>query len=387
MAYAVIPEATAMLLVRALGLLYNQAGIYGPSHAVTQGAVRSVFAELEQALKTFGPIEIAVGDNLMLVNGAGEGLGAAAGKNLYDRMALYKLGGLLFTPPLDQREFFFVVHLFGTPPIKLAADGGFEAVLKRANLRTVRAVSVAYQRVSGDEPAVLGHDKTKSIYFSAEPAAPRAAETLKSAKPGMLDLSAALAGAAPLSRGETREAPEQAPESASQSTRRERAHALATMLRDAAAALDRDLAETGSTQEVSRALGRIREALSDMAAGSRHDITVLASEVDEDSKTIASIESAARRRGIGLKLTRGDLINRYAELNQEIVQPLTVSTGVIDLLQSGKSGELNDSQRELLKMAAEGVERVNQLVAYMNRISGLPSTYTPNADLISETYR
>jgi hypothetical protein len=386
MAYAVIPEATAVLVVRALGMLVNQAGVYGPLHNVTQGAARSVFVELEQALATFGPIEIAAGENLILVNGAGEELGAAAGKNLLDRMNLYKLGGLLFTRPLDQREFLFVVQLFGTSPMKLAAEGGFEAVLKRANLRSIRAVSVAYQRLTGDEPAIEP-DTGKSIYFSAEPVAPRTAEPLKPAKPGVLDLSAALAGAAPSGRGTTADEPERHAESASQATRRERAQALAAMLRDTAEALERGLDEESSSLAVSQTLSRIRDALTDMTDGSQRDIAVLAGEVDEDSKTIASIESAARRRGIGLKLTRSELIQRYAELNQEIAQPLTVSTGVIDLLNSGKAGTLTESQRELLDMAAESVTRVNQLVAYMTRISGVPSSYTPDGGLIAATYR
>ncbi len=387
MAYAAIPEATSVLLVRALGMLVNQAGIYGPAHNVTQGAARSVFAEFEGALKTYGPIEIAVGnDNLLLMNGAGDGLGPAVGKNLLDRMLLYKIGGLLFTPPLDQREFLYIVQLFGTPPVKLGAEGGFEAVLKRANLRSVRAVSVAYQRLTGDEPAVETN-KEKSLYFSAEPVAPRTAEPLKPTKPEVLDLSAALAGTAPLGfRGADSETGKSAA-NAQQMSRRRRAQALAEMLRDTAAALERSFDDASSVDAVNVALGRIYDALADMTAGSRRDIAVLAGEVDEDSKTIASIESAARRRGIGLKLTRSELMRRYAELNQEIAQPLTVSTGVIDLLNSGKAGRLTDAQKELLAMAAEGVERVNQLVAYMSRIAGMPDSLTPNAEMIADTYK
>jgi signal transduction histidine kinase len=388
MGFQAIPDTEAVLLVRALGLLFHQAGIYGPSHNVAQTAARCVFAELEQMLNTFGPIEIATGENLMLVNGASEGLGAAAGKNLLDRMTLYKLGGLLFMPPLDQREFLYLVQLFGTPPAKLAQDGGFEAVLKKADLRSVRVVSVAYQRLTGDEPAAET-DKTKSLYFSSDPVTSRMDEAPKAAiaKPGILDLSFALAGGQSLRHGETRAAPITATESPSQTTRRERAQALAAMLRDAAAVLERGMDAPDSADEIGLAIQRIRGALTDLTAGSRREIATLASEVDEDSKTIASIESAARRRGIELKLTRDELMRRYAELNQEIAQPLTVSSGVIALLQSGKSGALNDSQRELLKMANEGVERVNQLVSYLTRIAGLPDSLSPDEGLLRDTYR
>jgi signal transduction histidine kinase len=301
-------------------------------------------------------------------------------------MNLYKVGGLLFTPPLDRQEFQFCVNLFGTPPQKLVAEGGFEAILKRAGLRSIRVVSVAYQRVTGDEPAVAS-DKAKSHFFSAEPVVARIEEAVKPKRPAMLDLSAALNGSAPLGTDDSPDLPESAPETRSAQSRRERSAALAAMLRDAAAALERDQGSEAPQTEMSGTLDKIREALSEMAAGSRRDISTLASQVDEDSKTIASIESAARRRGIGLKLTRGELVQRYAELNQEIVQPLTVSSGVIDLLSSGKAGDLSESQLELLKMAAESVDRVNQLVSHMSSISGLPESFTPDREVISDSYR
>ena len=371
------------MLIRALGLLVSQAGVYGPVHNVTQSAARSVFAELDRAIKTFGPIELTARDGLVLINGTGESFGPAPGKNLYDRMALYKISGLLFVPPPDQGEFLLCVRLFGTPPQTLAAEGGFEAVLKRSGLRSIRVVSVAYQRVTGKEPAPPP-EKEKAFTLVAEPAAARAAaEPVKPARPAMLDLSAAFRSPAPT----VEDAPDDQPpeENTSAAARRkQRAAALAAMLRDAAAALDRDT--DVSQTEVNGALEQIRTALSEMVDGSRRDISTLASQVDEDSKTIASIESAARRRGIGLKLTRGELVQRYAELNQEIVQPLTVSSGVIDLLHSGKAGALSESQLELLKMAAESVDRVNQLVVYMTRISGLPESYTPDHAVITDSY-
>jgi hypothetical protein len=367
--------------------LVSQAGVYGAQHNVTQSAARSVFVELDRALKSFGPVEFAVGEGQLLVNGKGLGAGALAGKNLYDRMVLYKVGGILLAPPLEMGEFLYFVGLFGTPPLSLAEQGGFEALLKRAAFRSVQVVNVSYQRVTGEAPAPAP-DVSKARFFNAEAAAPHAIGHAKPPPPkdSVLDLSAALAGAAPLS-SVADEAPEPsaaAKEGEAAATRRKRAQALAAMLRDAAAVLERgvdnDAAPFGAV------LDRIRDVLADMTNGSRRGIATLASEVEEDSKTIASIESAARRRGIGLKLTRGELIQRYAELNQEIVQPLTVSSGVIDLLHSGKTGELNESQRDLLKMASDSMDRVNQLVNYLNRVTGLPESLTPDAAVIRDSY-
>ncbi len=389
MAYEKIADADAVLLARAMGLLVSQAGIYGAQHNVTQTAARSVFVELEAALKKYGPVEFSVGENRLLLNGDELGADAAAGKNLLDRMNLYHVGGFLLSPPLDLREYLFFVGLFGTPPQALMAEGGFEAALKKAGFRSVQAVTVSYQRILGDAPAPE-QDSGKARFLSAEAAAPRAIDAQQARpaprKEAVLDLSAALSGSAPLSAGSAGAGEEPQPqESQSASTRRQRAQALAAMLRDAAAALERGAAEDAGA--VTRVLDQIRSVLTDMAAGSRRGISVLASEVEEDSKTIASIESAAKRRGIGLKLTRGELLRRYAELNQEIVQPLTVSSGVIDLLHSGQAGTVSEPQRELLKMASESMDRVNQLVTYLNRVSGLPESLTPDAGLIADTYR
>jgi len=41
----------------------------------------------------------------------------------------------------------------------------------------------------------------------------------------------------------------------------------------------------------------------------------------------------------------------------------------------------------MLRLAAESVDRVNQLVAYMHRIAGLPTSYTPDNGVISDSYK
>jgi len=381
MAYTKIPEKDAVLIVRALGLLVNQAGIYGATHKVTLSAARSVFAELEQALKNYGPIEIALKDKRVLLNGSVDGLDAAAGKNLMDRMTLHKIGGIVFLVPPDMGEFLKCIALFGSQPAVLAAQGGFEAALKQAGLRSVRVVAVAYQRVTEDEskppPEPPSPEETKK---------PEARRPAAGFGTGVLDLSAAWGGGTTPAEPES---PPSDPVASAAAHRKERASALASLLRDTAVLLEtgQGLSDEEQHQKVMEALNRIRESLIASTAESERQISALATEVDEDRQTVASIESAAKRRGIGLKISRAELVERYAELNQEIVQPLTVSTGVIDLLHSGKSGPLTESQRDLLKLASDSVERVNQLVAYMSRIAGLPESFTPDSGIIADSYR
>ncbi len=365
MAYAKIPEKEASLLIRALGLLVNQAGVYGPTHNVTQRAASSVFAELDAIVRRYGAIEIVLKDDRLLLNGSLDGMDATSARNLLDRMVMHKVGGLLFLPPVDRDEFLVCIALFGTPPGTLVEEkGGFEAALKQANLRSIQAVEVAYQRVSDPghpEPSVV--TPPASIIADVE------------------DLAAAWARNFSMQNGVSDE-----PE-VSAATRQRRAQHLAALLRETAALLENDLDSDQQQQQILDAIARIREALAEVTRESERHIAALAEQVDADRQTIASIESAAQRRGLGIRLTRAELVERYAELNQEIIQPLTVSTGVIDMLGSGKAGPLNASQRDMLRLAAESVERVNQLVAYMRRIAGLPTSLTPDTDTIADSYR
>lgn len=386
MEYAKIPEKNAVLLIRALGLLLSQAGIYGPSHKVTQNAARSVFAELEEIIRQYGAVEIALKDNRVLLNGSIDGLDTMSGKNLVDRMGLHQVGGIVFLPSLDLSEFLTCVSLFGRPPAMLAAQGGFEEVLKQSMLRNVRVVSVAYKRVTDqEEGGAAGQQQASGMTSEAsgkEGAGPgnEAASLQDLTAAWERDFESSLLNAT---------GPDSELEHTPQTIRHERATALASLLRETATLLDRSgfLSDVEQHRKIIGALTRIRDTLIASTQESERQIATLADQVDDDRQTIASIESAAKRRGIGLKISRAELIERYAELNQEIVQPLTVSSGVIDLLNTGKSGPLTDSQRDLLKLAADSVARVNQLVAYMNRVAGLPESFTPNAAIISDTYR
>ena len=379
MAYAKIPEKDAVLLIRALGLLISQASVYGPSHKVTQNAVRSMFTELEQAVKTHGVIEIALNGQQLLVNGSSDSITEAVGKNVADRMALHKIGGLLFQAPAVLEEFLICVTLLGTPPGALAAENGFEGAMHKAGLRSIQVVTVAFQRVTGEK------NEEPDLSHTPLPADPQTATNRMRTGAGgiaVLDLSEALV------LDDTAETPQTDLDTRA-AKRKKHTSSLASLLRETAALLERDgdppVGERH--QAMIDALEQIRHVLSTLTVDSERHITSLAEQVNDDRQTIASIESAARRRGIGLKLTRAELIDRYAELNQEIVQPLTVSTGVIEMLKSKRAGALTPLQCDLIKMAEESIERVNQLVAYMSRISGLPESLTPDSRIISESYR
>jgi hypothetical protein len=381
MKLAKIPDADTASLLRSLGLLIGQAGIYGPSHNVTQNAARAAFPELERVVGQYGAVEITVREKKMLVNGAVLDVGGSAGRNLLDRMVLHKIEGIAFLSPASQDEFLQCVTLFGTPPMSLAATGGFEEAMKLANLRSVQVVNVTYRRIAKDPAA----DKPASDR-PAKPRAPRRPGA--TALAGILDL-ATTPGAIPEAEDATPTAAFEEARQRAGAVRQQRAIALAELLRQAASMLEQDDAAVSDDhhESVMAAFSQIRDMLSAMTSDSERQITTFAGQVHADRKTIADIETAARRRGIGLQLTRGELITRYAEISQEIAQPLTVSSGVIELLNSGHAGELSEAQRELLAMAAESVERVNRLVNHLKQISGMPDTLTPDAAILKDAYQ
>jgi hypothetical protein len=374
-----IPEDTLFPLLRDLSLLIGQAGIYGVAHNVTQIAARAAFPMLERVVGEHGAMEITLRDRALLINGEASTAGSASGRNLVERMVLHKVEGIAFLPPANWAEFLKFVTLFGTSPMDLAAAGGFENAMKQANLSSVQVVNVQYRRVTGSQAAKPDPNRP------TKPRAPR--RTATRILTDMLGLPAL-----PEKNGADVEAlpPIQTEETRQKAiaARRQRSGALVAMLRQAATVLERhdDTANDDRTQDVLAALNQIRELLASMTTDAERGIRSLAGQVNADRKTIASIESAARRNGIGLQLTREELVTRYAELSQEITQPLTVSAGVIEMLQSGCAGTLTASQRELLKMAAESVERVNTLVNHLKLISGMPETLAPDAQILKDAY-
>jgi len=82
-----------------------------------------------------------------------------------------------------------------------------------------------------------------------------------------------------------------------------------------------------------------------------------------------------------------EILQRFAELTQEIAQPLTVTNSVIELLGKGQAGPLTEEQTELITLALDSVDRVNQLIKYMHTLYGEPDSYIPDASMIHETYR
>jgi len=86
------------------------------------------------------------------------------------------------------------------------------------------------------------------------------------------------------------------------------------------------------------------------------------------------------------KMSRRKLLETLAEIVQELRQPLTVVTCVLDSVGTGSFGSLTPQQTELLTTAAAGGVRLTRLVDGLAELSGYPSTLAPDKELQAALY-
>jgi len=142
----------------------------------------------------------------------------------------------------------------------------------------------------------------------------------------------------------------------------------------------------GDPQSMNHALKAIGKEVDSLIRSTQGQVTTLAQRVDADRGTVAEMERKARASGIGLQLSREELLKSMAEINQELVQPLTTSSALLQLLKSGKVGAISDAQRDLLQTVSDGMDRLEKLFVYLHRISGVPSDLSPDHALLSDVY-
>ncbi len=141
-----------------------------------------------------------------------------------------------------------------------------------------------------------------------------------------------------------------------------------------------------STSVMSSILDAIGNEVQRISAETTEHVDSLADKVDADRETVSHIEEEARAHGIGLSLSRDELLASLSEINQELAQPLTAATAVIDMLGGGTLGDVSDAQRDVLAVASEGMNRLGELVAYLTRISGVPDTLSPDRQILDDAY-
>jgi len=68
-------------------------------------------------------------------------------RNLKERMTLHKLPGIFFSADLTKSDFLSFLGCLAKPPARVQEMGGFDTVLKNANMKGVNLVHFTYERV------------------------------------------------------------------------------------------------------------------------------------------------------------------------------------------------------------------------------------------------
>ncbi len=440
-----LPENEAADLCKRLGLVLGNAAMYGMAHTVTVNAQATAYKMLVGLLDLYGEIEWGLLEEGLLINGKPVDAGRGTAQVLVDQLRRGGINNFAVCPPLERREFStFLSILSADPNSPLVADGVETAVVK-AGFKSIRVDKAVYERVGSQsarkdpvaeaepqKPASRGHSRAgtpvraeKSRVFDLD------SEFLS------LDEDTGLAGAGMSVPGGL-DIAAQAAHYLEQRNEIMRQHSsMVDMVRRCAEdpgsledlrkqLLDSGLsmaewrvllAESGvdtGAQRDDKTIARLLESVEELAAqraGSdtsspamthaletigrevdsliRHtqgQASSLAQRVDADRGTVAELERRARDSGVGLQLSREELLGSLAEINQEIVQPLTTSSVMLEMLSAGRMGDLNDAQRDVLRTATEGMGRLEKLIAYLQRISGFPVELAPDHGLLSEVY-
>jgi len=394
-----ISPGAARSILHALGIAVQQAVMYGPAHNVARLAAKEAASVVSDLLGRETALEISVAPQGggALVNGESVSAPDSAGQAFLARMEAHGANELRFAPGIEFEDVITFLDVLSARPQAVADQGGLKAALERALPGGSVRIAESQWRKVGDEaggaadaphrPALPkgGAFDLSSLYGGAAAAKPHPSGGAGGGGRGegaTLDLTAALAEAEPRFGASRREKEEATAEGASRREADERA--ISELLRRTADLLDKAgrPPDAEIKREVLETIERTLHLVEENSAGTTDRIGELSRQIEEDRATVESIEAAARRRGMGPQLTRAELLERFAELSQEIVQPLTVATGAIDMVRKGKCGDLTDEQRSLLHLAAESLDRMGQLAERFARIAGLPEGFEPDRDIL-----
>jgi hypothetical protein len=414
-----IPINDALTLVRDFGLLVNQVSIYGITHKVIQQQAIDFFKRLMPHVLAYGTVEFELHGDKFAVNGETGGIDMMSSRNLREKMLLHKLPGICFSPGLTEFEFRAFLSCMGKTPVKIQEMGGFEDVLKRTGIKGVSLVHFIYERVDAR------NQKTGPLPFKAKEPAPTAVlppvpppvvfpplpppvvfpplppPVLPPVPPPLPPPPVQPAVPPPNKR--PKRVPKPEPESLedgnpSAPTAIDPANHAPTQVRLRRKKVETELgallAEVSQlvsekhdpqSEKVVETLRSIRDTLRTSTDPAKERIATLLGQ-DETPPLGTPGGQPKRKKTNKPRFSHADYMLRFAELTQEIAQPLTVTNSVIEVLRQGQIGTLNETQTQFLDLAIESVDRVNQLIKYMHTLFGEPVSFSPDKAIIRETY-
>lgn len=141
-------------LIKAVGLVLVNMGLYGPSHGVTVRSLEEALAILNGLGGQAEDIHISLGDEGLLVNGAVVEQKISPVQVFAARVRALDAKGFSIQTAIPRAEFESLLRLLSARPDEVARTGGFAATVAALGLQAVRTVRVTYQEVSEDEVVI-----------------------------------------------------------------------------------------------------------------------------------------------------------------------------------------------------------------------------------------
>ncbi len=417
--------------------------MYGMEHSVTATAVTQAFDAVEAKTDLYGAVEFVTGDGGLMVNGSVVETVRTTGQIVMDQLMKLGVHDFEFQPPVSRGEFNQFMSILAAVPGSAAVSAGFEAAMTDAKLTSIRVSGVSYARVNKKEPPPPPPPPPSPSPLSTRRRSNSAGsksfdldmdlglddlESTEMLAGGESTLGFASVASAYLEQKRAADAQRQEllelirSKGASLEGRRALREQLFgagvskeewdDLLLASGAALPSGMAGRDAIETLQRllmdvdllasqgdaiaaghnteAMGSILEAIGQEVARltteTKREAVTLVDKVDADRETVAILEAEARANGIGISLSRDELLSSLAEINQELTQPLTAASAVVDLLENGHLGDVSMAQKDALGVASRGMVRLGKLISYLSTISGAPEALEPDRTILDDAY-
>jgi len=386
------------LAVRLLGIAISKIGVYGKGHPASRNAAEEAFVACQELVSLLKTAEFSADRQKLVVNG--ESVEPAAGQLLAMHIERHKAEGFRLEAPLDAKDFLEFVTLMGSSPQHLESSGGLAGAVKGAGLKSIQTVQSHYARNSGgDRGASAAQDASAAPRsVEADPAkaadrTPASAQQQGSRELHVLDIPAdltleemvqQLSGSSPVSATSPSSTAVSSPSADSIPREVQNLKAMVRKLQGLSESLGQQGSAARGAEE--QLIGQLKEGVSALFEGTRARIESVAEAANADRQAVAEIEAQARSRGVPLRTTRDELLRKLAEIVQELRQPLTVASGVVDMMLGGNLDAITENQREMLRLAADSMDSAAQLTTHITELVGMPAGLHPDRAVLDEAY-
>ncbi|OVE75905.1 hypothetical protein BVX97_03065 [bacterium E08(2017)] len=170
-----ISKQDAEIIVRTLGIAFNNTTLYSPQHHVTKQALEDCYNIVIAAINQAGELTIAISDDNLMLNGELVDLSNPLMKLVVSTLTDLEIGSFAITGEMPKEKFMQLMDILNSKPDDLKAFGGFGEAVQHFELPSVKATRISVLQITEDEEVVSKDDGKIQI----EDAANNIAEFLK----------------------------------------------------------------------------------------------------------------------------------------------------------------------------------------------------------------